>query len=183
VHGPARPLDLIDARGGGRVVRGVEGASAGFLALARARYHARNSADTRAAVRAGVAALARFHPLEVWLTHDGHGEDLWLAQLFVANIACFGTGLRVAPWADPRDGLLEVVALEAAGRRSVPVMLGRLRRGRGARCHGIHVWRAREVLVATRGASPVMVDTDDMGTGPVALAALPGALRLVAPGP
>jgi diacylglycerol kinase family enzyme len=62
-------------------------------------------------------------------------------------------------------------------------MLGRLRRGRGARCHGIHVWQAREVLVATRGASPVMVDTDDMGTGPVALAALPGALRLVAPGP
>lgn len=67
VNGVARPLDLIEARTDDRRYLAVEGVSDGFLALARARYRSRNSADVSAALASGLAALARFRPVCVAL--------------------------------------------------------------------------------------------------------------------
>jgi diacylglycerol kinase (ATP) len=176
------PIDLIECRSGDVRVVAVEGVSVGFLALARARYHSSNSADVPAAVAAGAAALLRFHPFEVRLVEHGTaGHAMHIGQLFVANMPCFGTGLRVAPHADPRDGLLDVVAIDVPGRRSLPAMLARLRRGTHLAHHGVREWRASGVTIETRGRSPVMADTCDLGPGPVAVRVMPSALRVVVP--
>ncbi len=182
LEGTVRPVDLIECRAGGRRVVAVEGLSVGFLALARHRYHARNSADVRAALAAGAAALAHFHPLEVRLTEHGLAETLHIGQLFVANMACFGTGLRVAPRADPYDGRLDVVALDVPGRRAIPSMLLRLRRGTHVSRRGVRRWLETSLRIETRGRSPVMADAEDLGTGPVDVRVRPAALPLVAPG-
>jgi diacylglycerol kinase (ATP) len=179
--GPVRPVDLIECCAGARRLVAVEGISVGFLALARSRYHADNSADVRAALAAGAAALARFHPMDVRITEHGLAETIHIGQLFVANMACFGTGLRVAPHADPRDGRLDVVALDIAGRRAIPAMLLRLRRGTHLDHRGVRIWPETSLRIETRGRSPVMADTEDLGPGPVDVRVLPGALPLVAP--
>ncbi len=179
VAGEARPLDLIEARAGEHRVVGVEGVSVGFLALARARYHAPNSADVRAALAAGLGALVHFHPLDVRIRDHGTTSFLHVGQLFAANMPRFGTGLRVAPGADPGDGLLDVVALDVPGRRAIPGMLLRLRRGRHHGHHLVRSWRTDRMTIWTRGRSPVMVDTHDLGPGPVELRAMAGALALV----
>jgi diacylglycerol kinase (ATP) len=181
LEGPIRPIDLIECRAGARRLLAVEGVSVGFLALARSRYHGRNSADVRAAVAAGAAALAHFHPMDVRITEHGLVETIHIGQLFVANMACFGTGMRVAPHADPHDGHLDVVALDIPGRRAVPAMLVRLRRGTHLRHRGVRRWPETALRIETRGRSPVMADTEDLGPGPVDVRVLPGALPLVAP--
>jgi diacylglycerol kinase (ATP) len=102
-----------------------------------------------------------------------------LAQLFVVNMPLFGPGLRVAPFADPSDGELEIVAIEGAGRRSLLPMIARLRHGTHLGREGVRSFRAANVRISTRGASPVIADTTNLGTGSVELTVAPHALELV----
>ncbi len=180
-NGRPRPLDLIVAESRERRSLAVEGVSVGFHALARARYHSQNSADVAAGVTAGLGALARFRPLCVAIESDGAVEVTRLAQLFVANLPLYGFGLRVAPDADPADGLLDLVAIETPGRPALLAMLARLRRGTHLGRPGVRTWRAERVRIATGGRSPVIADSTNLGPGPVELAAVPAALDVVVP--
>jgi diacylglycerol kinase (ATP) len=181
VSGWIKPVDLIEATTPTRRYVTVESVSVGFLAQARARYRGANSVDVLEGLRAGAAALERFHPLGVRVTSGCDVENLALAQLFVANLPLYEFGLHVAPQADATDGLLDFVGVEAGGRAGVGLMLGRLLRGTRLDRPGVHVWRARHGRIATHGASPIVADSEDLGFGPVELAVLPGALPLVRP--
>jgi diacylglycerol kinase (ATP) len=178
VRGRARLLDAIEARSAQRRAVVVEGVSIGFHALARARYGGLNSTDMRAAVGAGIAAIAEFHPVRMALELDGEAELAALGQLFAANLPFYGPRLAVAPDADPSDGLIDVVAVHTRGRLDTVASLAALRRGRDPRT--VTRRRAHRVRVATAG-SPVIADTLDIGSGTVDLTIRPGALRIVAP--
>jgi diacylglycerol kinase (ATP) len=179
VAGATRPLDLIAARTATRRYLVVEGVSAGFHALARADYHGSNSSDVGAAVRAGIGAVARFKPLVVGLEVDGEFQVLRIGQLFAANLPLFGPGLHVAPGADPADGLIDVVAIDVAGRRSLIPLASRLRRGDHLGRPGVTRVSARKIRIATGGRSPIIADTTNLGSGTVELTVLPGALEIV----
>jgi diacylglycerol kinase family enzyme len=179
--GEVRPVDLIEARCGDRTRLVVESVSVGFLAQARARYHARNSAELLEGARAGVAALARFHPLAVRVAGPDGNQTLHLSQLFIANLPLYEFGLRVAPHADPSDSLLDLIAIDAPSRHEVLRMLVDLRRGTHLRRPNVHAWRAPEATIETNGCSPIIADSTDLGPGPVHLRAAPAALRLVRP--
>lgn len=182
VRGDVRPLDLIEARTAHRRQLVCESVSVGFLAQARVRYHGRNSADVVAALRAGGGALRAFRPLGAHVTTPGGGDEtLRLSQLFVANLPFYEFGLRVAPQADPTDATLDLIGIDAPTRLAVLRMIGELRRGRHLPYHGVHAWRARTATITTSGLSPVVADSDNLGTGPVELRAVAGALRLVRP--
>jgi diacylglycerol kinase (ATP) len=180
-RGQVRPIDLIEASTDARTYNVTEGVSVGFLAEARARYHGRNSGDAFAALRAGADALAAFHPLDVCVTTDHASEELQLAQLFVANLPLYAFGLRIAPHADPEDAMLDLVGIERAHRAAIVSMLVELRRGTVLHHPGAHVWRARTATISTHGASPVVADSANLGSGAVRLRVLPSALRLVRP--
>jgi diacylglycerol kinase (ATP) len=179
VTGAARSLDLVAATTATRRYLVVEGVSAGFHALARADYHGTNSSDVGSAVRAGVGALARFRPLVVGLEIDGEFQVLRIGQLFAANLPFFGPGLKVAPGADPADGLIDLVAIDVAGRRSLIPLASRLRRGDHLGRPGVTRVAARKVRIATGGRSPIIADTTNLGSGTVELTVLPGALQIV----
>ena len=181
VHGEVRPIDLIEAIAPSRRRLVVEGVSVGFLAQARVRYHGRNSADLLAGVRAGASALARFHPLAARVTSPQGGETLQLSQLFVANLPLYEFGLRVAPHANPVDATLDIVAIDAPTRRAVLGMLLDLRRGTHLGRPNVRTWRTPAATIDTRGCSPIVADSTDLGPGPVLLRAAPAALRLVRP--
>jgi diacylglycerol kinase (ATP) len=177
--GATRSLDLLVAQTATRRYLVVEGVSAGFHAQARADYRGTNSSDVGSAVRAGVGALARFRPLVVGLEVDGEFQVLRIGQLFAANLPLYGPGLRVAPGADPADGLLDLVAIDVAGRRSLIPLASRLRRGDHLGRPGVTRMQARRVRIATGGRSPIIADTTNLGSGTVDLTVLPGALHLV----
>jgi diacylglycerol kinase (ATP) len=176
VEGAARPLDAIAVSDGSARYLAVEGVSAGFHAIARSRYTGVNSTDKRAALRAGLSAVTGFEPLTVALSLDGSCSLRRVGQLFVANMPFFGPGLRVAP-ADPTDGLLDVVTIDA-GRGALLSMIPRLRRGTHLGRPGVVHTRARSVRIATRGRSPIIADTTTFGDT-VELSVVPNALDVV----
>ena len=176
VEGETRPLDAIAVSDGSSRYLAVEGVSAGFHAIARSRYTGVNSTDTRAALRAGLAAVARFEPFTAALSLDGSCRLGRIGQLFVANMPLFGPGLRVAP-ADPGDGLLDVVTIDA-GRGAQLSRFPRLRRGTHLGRPGVTHTRVRTVRIATRGRSPIIADTTTFGDT-VELTVVPHALDVV----
>lgn len=179
VTGPACYLDLVAATTATRRYLVVEGVSVGFHALARADYQGVNSSDVSSALRAGVGALARFQPITVGVEADGEFQVFRIGQLFAANLPFFGPGLHVAPGADPSDGLIDLVAIDVAGRRSLVPLASRLRRGAHLGRPGVSRVAARRVRIATGGRSPIIADTTNLGSGTVELTVVPRALELV----
>ena len=112
-----------------QTVHALEGVSVGFHSVARSGYRGVNSADFRAGIKAAASTLARFEPGPVLVESDGVAELSSLNQLFVVNFPLFAFGLRVAPDADPGDGLLDLVAVEASSRAALVANLVRMRRG------------------------------------------------------
>ena len=179
VEGSGRPLDVLAASTATRTYLAVEGVSVGFHARARANYRGTNSADLRAGVRAGLGALRNYAPIAVGVDVDGEPEMLRIGQLFAANLPLFGFGLRVAPGADPADGLLDLVTLEARTRRELLALLPHVRRGTHLDRPGVRHVRARRVRIAPGTSSPVIADTTNLGFGTVDLSVVRAALSVV----
>ena len=181
VQGIAQPLDGIAVDTPELEMTAVEGVSIGFHAQARARYRGVNSADTAAGIAAAAGAFAHFDPVSLALEVDGECGLRRLGQLFVVNFPFFGPRLPVAPGADPRDGSLEVVELDAPKRSSLAVSLARLKRGTHLGRHGVRIRTARRIRIATRGRSPVVADTTVLSSRRVQLAVRPRTIDVVAP--
>jgi diacylglycerol kinase (ATP) len=181
VDGAARPIDAIDARSDSRRYRAVEGISAGFHAMARVKYRADNSAALLHGLRVGLETLRKFRPANFVFESNGEQEVITVGQLFAANLPLYGFGLRVAPSADPADGELDVVTIETQSRRALVAMIPRLRRGNHYGMPGVRTWRARNVRIDPGGASPVVADSTDLGSGRVELTVAPAVLEVVTP--
>jgi diacylglycerol kinase (ATP) len=181
VDGAARPIDVIDAQARSRRYRVVEGVSVGFHALARVKYRAENSGALLQGLRVGLGTLGKFRPLTVVVKTNGESEVLTVGQLFASNLPLYGFGMCVAPGADPADGELDLVTIDVRNRRSLLAMLPRVRSGAHYGRPGVRAWRASHVGLDPGGASPVVADSTDLGTGPVELTVVPGALQVVTP--
>ncbi len=160
----------------------LEGVSVGFHAQARALYRGVNSADTAAGVAAAVRAFTNFAPVSLAIDVDGASEVRRVGQLFVVNFPLFGPRLSVAPGADPGDGVLEVVELDAGNRARLARDLVLLKRGTHLGHGGVKIRLARQVRLAPDDRSPVVADTTVLSPGPVELAVRPRAVRIVGPG-
>lgn len=182
VQGIAHPIDGIAVEARGLNMTALEGVSVGFHAQARALYRGVNSADTAAGVAAAVRAFTHFGPVSLALELDGEREVRRLGQLFVVNFPLFGPRLAVAPGADPGDGVLEVVELEAGNRARLARDLVLLKRGTHLRHGGVQIRPARQIRLAPDGGSPVVADTTVLSPGPVELAVRPRAVQIVGPG-
>jgi diacylglycerol kinase (ATP) len=181
VQGIGHPIDGIAVESPEVSMTALEGVSVGFHAQARARYRGVNSADTAAGVAAAVDAFARFAPVSMALEVDGAPGVRRLGQLFVVNFPFFGPRLAVAPGADPGDGVLEVVELDAGRRSSLAVDLARLRRGTHLGHEGVRIRNAEQIRIATAGGSPVVADTTVLSSGSVELTVRPNTISVVGP--
>jgi diacylglycerol kinase (ATP) len=180
VRGRPASLDALHVATPGRTLYAVEGVSAGFHAAARHRYTGENSADLLAGVRALASELATFRQRRIALRVDGAGAfDGAAAQVFLSNLPLFGFGFRVDPMADPSDGRLEAIVLEAATRRSVVRLLAAARDGRHLDRAGVS-W-SRGVRAHLEQPLPLVADAQPLGVTTATVTVVAGHLRLVAP--
>jgi diacylglycerol kinase (ATP) len=176
----ARPLDALRVETPERTLFAVEAVSAGFQAEARAGYDGSNSADLRQGLRVLARAVRRFEPYTLRARLDA--EELatdGAAQLFLSNLPYFGFGFEVDPGADPGDGRLEAVLIEASRRTT---LLGRL----AAAYRGHHLGRAGVRLISTRQAElieplPLVADAEPLGTTTARVSVKAAHLRVAAP--
>ncbi|MGH2744239.1 MAG: diacylglycerol/lipid kinase family protein [Thermoleophilaceae bacterium] len=164
-EGPAQPIDALRVATPDRFVYAVEAVSGGFQAAARAYYSADNSADLRQGLRALVRALRRYSPFRARVElDDAPLGSSGAAQLFLSNLPYFGFGFEVDPGADPSDGRLEAILIEAGSRRRLVRLLAAARRGRHIGRRGVRrvsATRARltEPLPLVADAVPLGVTT------------------------
>ncbi|HZV51305.1 MAG TPA: diacylglycerol kinase family protein [Candidatus Dormibacteraeota bacterium] len=114
---------------------------------------------------------------------DDEAQELIAQQVVVANGQYFGGGMRVAPLAQPDDGLLDVVIAGDLNWWDNLRALGRIRRGTHLDVPGrkIAFTRARRVEVSS--PEPVRVDADgeQPGSLPAVFEIVPGALEVICP--
>lgn len=128
-------------------------------------------------------SLVRYRNRRVIVEADG--ERLHISapvySVVVANCQYFGGGMRVAPNADPADGLFDVVIIGDFGKLELMHELPKLYEGSHLSLAKVQVVRARRVMVRSaesRGRLIAQVDGEVGGHTPLTFEIVPGALRL-----
>ncbi|GAB4354741.1 MAG: diacylglycerol kinase family lipid kinase [Gammaproteobacteria bacterium] len=174
LESPPRPMDLLRLEAGGRAQHLINVASLGLSAHVVSRVNALPRRNAFTFLNASLRALFGENPLCLRITLDG---QLWREGSFylavVANGSCFAKGMRIAPDADPHDGLAEVVAIEAVARARVLPWLPTAYFGKHLAAPFVHSRRAKMIELDTAGAHPLFE-----GDGELALPA-PGRIRVV----
>ena len=178
----ARPLDALLVRTPERSIYALEAVSVGFHAAARGAYEGDNSADLRQGLRALAAALRAYAPYRLRVRVDGvELASGRAAQLFLSNLPYFGFGFEVSPGADPADGRLEAILLEARGRPGLLRLLAATYRGR-------HLGRPGVIRLSGHRAEltealPLVADAVPLGNTTATVSVAPARLRVASPHP
>ena len=177
----AKPLDALRVATPDRFIYALEAVSAGFQAQARADYRADNSADLRQGLRALVRAIRHYRPYKASVRVDGEAiRSSSVAQIFFSNLPFFGFGFEVAPGADPADGRLDAIMLEARGRTRLLRLLAAARRGRHIGRPG--VMRIPATRVKLSEPLPLVADAVPLGTTTATVSVEPARLHVAFPG-
>ncbi|MFB9839492.1 YegS/Rv2252/BmrU family lipid kinase, partial [Actinoallomurus acaciae] len=124
-------------------------------------------------------AIATWRPVAYRITIDGETREERGYTVVAANSGYYGYGLHVAPDASVSDGLLDVVIIRHAPRRLFFKVMRELPHGTHVRRPEIEVLRGREVRVEADREIPFGGDGELLGTLPVTIRVLPGALRVI----
>ena len=130
-------------------------------------------------------AVARELPgrrsLDYSLVVDGVPEHRQALLVAVANTASFGGGMRIAPDADPGDGVLDLVVVAPLPAWELARVFPRVFSGTHVDHPAVEVRRVREVELAAEGDDlPVYGDGERLGTLPLRVGVRPGGLRVLA---
>jgi diacylglycerol kinase (ATP) len=180
-NAPARPLDALRVATPDRFIYALEAVSAGFQAEARADYRAENSADLRQGLRALGRAIWRYRPYSASVRVDGESiRSTSAAQLFFSNLPFFGFGFKVAPGADPADGRMDAIVLEARGRARLLRLLAAARRGRHIGRRGVTRMPATRVKLSE--PLPLVADAVPLGNTTATVSVESGRLQVASLG-
>jgi YegS/Rv2252/BmrU family lipid kinase len=158
----------------------VNAAGAGFDAtVARRSQSGGGGSGTIPYVWAVLGALRAHRPVAATLYRDG--ALAWSGRLtaaVVANGPHYGGGMKIAPAADPADGVLDLIILGDLGRLELLRWLPTVYRGAHLAHPAITADRGRTILVRTSPPVPIHTDGEDAGQTPIRVGIRPGALRL-----
>ena len=133
-----------------------------------------------------VSSIARYRSTGVSIEADGEvvcEEPFVLAA--VANGTHFGGGMHIAPMAEPDDGLLDLVIIHEMSKLSLIANLASLYRGTHIENPSVSVHRAKRVVARPIGDQPIRIDVDGEGLGtlPISVEVVPGAVSIFGVGP
>lgn len=104
-----------------------------------------------------------------------------IVNVAMANGRYFGGGMKIAPDADPGDGLLDVIALGDLSPVRTTLLSPHVYRGTHVQQPSVHVTRGKEISAEPLVArAEVLIDMDGETPGrlPLSAAVLPAALRM-----
>jgi len=189
---PVDPGEASDVVLGGRVRRIDVGSANGetFVAVAGMGLDARMMAAAAPELKARFGSLAyvatafrhlRRRPFPVELELDGDERRVYRSTMvLVGNMGELPGGLAMFPEADPADGWLEVLIVEASGvwgwLKAIAAVMARRARG------PVHYHRARRIRIESAFPEPWEVDGDERPpVRRLELAVTPAALGVLVP--
>jgi len=124
--------------------------------------------------------LRRFSNRPIRLTMDGSSSDHDVLLVAIANGAYYGGGMRIAPDAEPDDGLLDVCIVGDISRLTAIRQLPNLYRGTHVRHPQVRMNRGRTIEVDGDGYTRVHLDGEQFGSLPLRVAIHARALEVAA---
>ncbi len=137
-------------------------------------------------IASALRALVGYVPIEVRIEFPGSDLVPREAKALLAavlNSPTYGAGLKLAPGATIDDGSLHVVLIEDIGRCEVLWLLPRMLRSGELRASRVQRWKASKVRLTTRTPSVFHGDGEILGSTPVEIELVPGAVQVLAPAP
>lgn len=184
IAGTTRAIDLarVTRADGSTVLYGTVLAS-GFDSKVNDR--ANRMRWPRGHMRYNIAILVEFLklrgiPFEVELDlEDGRTERIAtdLVMATVGNGRSYGGGIPICPDADLEDGLLDVTLVRPAGRLKLLRLLPRVYQGTHTTIEQVSTYRVRGARLASPAVT-AYADGDPLGSLPLAVEVVPGALRV-----
>ncbi len=183
--GHRRRIDLIRARPGFT----QDGSATYIVGSLPAALDARIAARSQrvpavlGGARYAVAALAeipRLRAADYQLRIDGRASEHSALVLTVCNLPIFGGGMRIAPAANPADGLMDVVMIDKVGPLAAVGLLRRVYAGTHAEHPAVHIVQCGSVAI--EGPSLLAYgDGDPVGALPLRCDIVKDALDVVVP--
>lgn len=111
---------------------------------------------------------------------DKFDETLSVSTVAVCNGRYFGGGMRVAPDADPCDGMFDIVIMEAAPKAKMMRELGSIYEGKHVGNANVRVIRAARLTAAPANGTTVKMEIDGEGEAclPATFDIISGALLM-----
>jgi diacylglycerol kinase (ATP) len=103
------------------------------------------------------------------------------ALAFIGNLAEYGTGFPVTPFARPDDGLLDVCVLPCRSRSELIQMFLLAAAGEHVRAEGVVYQRGRHVRIESPVSVPIQLDGDPAGHTPVEIDLLAVRVPFIVP--
>ena len=178
LRGMPTPTDVIDT--GDRVVLGSMYAGVDSMA-SELVDDARRLPSAVQYPYAAVRALLTYKPAEFTVTVDGQRHEQRAYNVVVANSAYYGKGMKIAPAADVRDGLLDVIVLPASSRWGMLRRLPKVYEGRHIELAGVTCFRGSSVTVEADCPVQAYGDGERIGPLPRTATVMPGAIQVLLP--
>ena len=124
--------------------------------------------------------IARLRPMSYHLELDDQVLDIEALLVAACNMPIYGGGMRIAPDADPEDGLLDVVIISPVGPTAAVKLLKGVFTGTHTTHPAVRVERAARVRVAGP-ALTARGDGDPLCPLPGELTTVPGAIDVLVP--
>ena len=125
--------------------------------------------------------LARFKAGEFRVLLDGEEHVLPAMMVTVGNGSSYGGGMRVCPDADLEDGVLDVCVLGKVSKFEFVKTFPKVFKGRHVDHPAVTMLKAREIEISADRPFQLFGDGEPMGSLPVTLSVMPGALQVVMP--
>jgi YegS/Rv2252/BmrU family lipid kinase len=130
---------------------------------------------------AAIRALVSWKPTRFEVSLDGLDHHFEGYTVAAANSSYYGGGMKMAPTADPADGLLDVIFVRQNSKLRFLANLPKVFAGTHVMLDEISVHRAREVQIRADRPFDVYADGDPITSLPATVKVIPGALRVIAP--
>ena len=131
---------------------------------------------------ASLKGLMRYQNKKMYITIDDRikREGIFNAVI-VANGRYFGSGMMIAPHADPGDGFFDVVLMGEIKKLEMILKMPRLQKGTHIYEDGIEVVRAKKVHVETDARALLDLDGEGPGMTPVDFEMVSSAIKVIVP--
>lgn len=173
------PIDIGRIEGGFGVVHFVNAANAGIAGASAATAERLPRIIGPAKYTMGFwLSLPRFRPSAIDVTIGRHRWSGSAINVVVANGQFFGGGLNIAPRASLVDGMFDVQVFSGP-RRNAFVIMPRLVFGSHLTHPAVRRYIGGEVALTCPPDWPIEADGEQLGTGPVTISMLRGAVDFV----
>ncbi len=181
--GNARPFDVGRVEAADGTVRHFLCVlSSGFDSSVNERANAMTwPSGTALYVRALLAELRTFRPLEYRSIIDGEVRNAKAMVVSIGNGPSFGGGMQVCHGADMHDGELDLIWVHALSRRALLALFPRIYTGSHLSHPAVEMRRVRTATLDAPGQI-AFADGERVGPLPVEVRAVPDGVRLIVAG-